>query len=351
MSKNAVTMTADQVTGVARRVLREPFTARAWRTFLYCLCQPFILAFNLAVVVALLLGSTVSAGLLAPLLIPLLLAFGRRIGSMYRGLARSLLDVDVPQPMRARRRRGVPGFIAYYFGDGIGWRAIGYMLAKILLSIEIVVGVAFRLGLPLTLVGVVGARTGIESVPLLIIWTVLFFASPKLTELALLLDQTLMWRLLGPSEDSLRIRELEQTRSHAINEAAATLRRMRSTGAEGRADRQAAAQIQHTRQKFPSPCAQQAADRPSAPTKPGVSAEGGVGPTDQPRKNNHLPPRLQLLQRRESQHQFPYSLRAEVHGGVLAGAALDRDDGAQSVGVVDDAVAGGYGDRLAAAGA
>jgi signal transduction histidine kinase len=55
---------------------------------------------------------------------------------------------------------------------------------------------------------------------------VLFFASPRLTELLLLLDQILMRRLLGPSEDSLRIRELEQTRSHAINEAAATLRRI-----------------------------------------------------------------------------------------------------------------------------
>ena len=41
-----------------------------------------------------------------------------------------------------------------------------------------------------------------------------------------MLDQTLMRRLLGPSADSLRIRELEQTRSHAINEAAATLRRI-----------------------------------------------------------------------------------------------------------------------------
>jgi signal transduction histidine kinase len=35
-----------------------------------------------------------------------------------------------------------------------------------------------------------------------------------------------MRRLLAPSEDSMRIRELEQTRSHAINEAAATLRRI-----------------------------------------------------------------------------------------------------------------------------
>jgi len=227
MSENAVTMAANRVTVVARRVLREPFTARAWRTFLYCFCQPFVHLFSLAVVVTLLLGSTVSVGLLAPLLLPALLAFGRGIGSVYRGMARNLLDLDVPAPTRVPRRPGMLGFIVHHYGDGVGWRAIGYVLAKLLLmSIEFVVGVAFRLGLPLMLIGVVGARAGIESVPLLIIWVALFFASPRLTEFVLLLDQTLMWRLLGPSEDSLRIRELEQTRSHAINEAAATLRRI-----------------------------------------------------------------------------------------------------------------------------
>ena len=40
MSENTVTMGTNRVTVVAWRVLREPFTARAWRTFLYCLCQP-----------------------------------------------------------------------------------------------------------------------------------------------------------------------------------------------------------------------------------------------------------------------------------------------------------------------
>ena len=65
-----------------------------------------------------------------------------------------------------------------------------------------------------------------HTLPLLFISTVLFFASPKLTELILLLDVGLIRRLLGPTEDSLRIRELEQTRSHAINEASATLRRI-----------------------------------------------------------------------------------------------------------------------------
>jgi signal transduction histidine kinase len=133
--------------------------------------------------------------------------------------------VDIPEPTRLPRRPGVLGFVGYHFGDAVGWRAIGYMLLRTLLIFEFVVGAVFRLGLPLTLIGVISEH-GINSVMLLLVWTGLFFASPKLTELIIQLDVWLMRRLLGPSEDSLRIRELEQTRSHAINEAAATLRRI-----------------------------------------------------------------------------------------------------------------------------
>ena len=225
MSENAVTMAVKQVTVVARRVLREPFTARAWRTFVFCFFQPFLDLFGLIVIGALVTLSVVTAGVLAPLLLPPLLAFARGLGMLQRGMTRQLLDVDIPEPMRLPRRPGVLGFVGYHFGDAVGWRAIGYMLLRTLLIFEFVVGAVFRLGLPLTLIGVISEH-GINSVALLLVWTGLFFASPKLTELIIQLDVWLMRRLLGPSEDSLRIRELEQTRSHAINEAAATLRRI-----------------------------------------------------------------------------------------------------------------------------
>jgi signal transduction histidine kinase len=206
-------------------VLSEPFTARAWRTFVFCFFQPFLDLIGLIVIGALVTLSVVTAGVLAPLLLPPLLAFARGLGMLQRGMTRQLLDVDIPEPTRLPRRPGVLGFVGYHFGDAVGWRAIGYMLLRTLLIFEFVVGAVFRLGLPLTLIGVISER-GINSVTLLLVWTGLFFASPKLTELIIQLDVWLMRRLLGPSEDSLRIRELEQTRSHAINEAAATLRRI-----------------------------------------------------------------------------------------------------------------------------
>ena len=226
MSENTVTMGTNQVTVVARRVLREPFTARAWRTFVYCLCQPFLDLLGITVVGLVLVASTISASVLAVPLIPPTLAFARGLGSMHRATARKLLGVHIPAPVRARRRPGVLGFIVRHFAEPIGWRAIGYLFAKLILAFEFIVGVAFRLLLPIELIGLAGSQGNRHSPSVVFITAVLFFAAPKLTELILLLDMTLMRRLLGPTEDSLRITELEQTRSHAINEAAATLRRI-----------------------------------------------------------------------------------------------------------------------------
>jgi signal transduction histidine kinase len=226
MSKNAVTMGENQVMVAVWRVLREPFTARARRTFGYCFLQPFVDLFGFLVVGLVVVASVLSVGVLALPLLPPSLAFARWLGSVHRGMAGNLLDAHVPAPIRGPRRPGFVGFVAHYFLDPVAWRAIVYLVVKQILLIEFVVGVGFRLVLPVALIGVAAGRYDSGEAPALLIFTVLFFASPKLTDLLLLLDVTLMRRLLGPSEESLRIRELERTRSHAINEAAATLRRI-----------------------------------------------------------------------------------------------------------------------------
>ncbi|HEX4787047.1 MAG TPA: sensor domain-containing protein [Actinospica sp.] len=215
-----------QVMVVAGRVLREPFTARAWRTFGYCFCQPFVDLFGFIVVGLVVVASTLTAGVLALPLLPPTLAFARWLGSVHRGMAANMLDTHIPAPLRAARRPGFVGFVAHYFLEPVAWRAVVYLVVKQILLIEFVVGVAFRLLLPLELIGVLADEFNRGQIPLLLVITALFFASPKLTELLLLLDLTLMRRLLGPSEESLRISELEQTRSNAINEAAATLRKI-----------------------------------------------------------------------------------------------------------------------------
>lgn len=211
-------------------VLRAPFTARSGRAFLYCFCQPFLTAGSIAVVALTIAVSIAGAGIPALLLLPPMLGFARMSGAGFRGLANGLLGVKVPAPIRSPRRPGTLGFIVYHFAEPIGWRAIAHMAVKpLLLILEFLVGVGFRLLLPLSVSGYFQPGNGNHSssqIKLMIFAAVLFWAAPSLTELLLLLDVGLIRRLLGPTEDSLRIRELEQTRSHAINEASLTLRRI-----------------------------------------------------------------------------------------------------------------------------
>jgi len=212
---------------VAWRVLREPFTARSGRTFVYCLCQPVLTAGSLAVIILAIGASIAGLGIPALILVPPMLAFGRAAGGAYRGLARALLETNVAEPSRVTRRTGVLGFVVRHFADPVGWRAIAYLWVKLLLlSLEFVVGVGFRLLLPVLVLGLFASGGDPNPAPFLAVSVVLFLAAPSLTELIALLDVGLIRRLLGPTEDSLRIRELEQTRSHVINEASATLRRI-----------------------------------------------------------------------------------------------------------------------------
>ena len=211
----------------AWRALRSPFTARAGRTFVYCFCEPFLTLGALIVIAAATALSIAGGGVPALLLIPPTLAFCRGVGSAYRGLARNLLDADIPAPSRAPRRPGALGFVLYHFAEQTGWRALAHVFVKLLLLVfEFVVGVGFRLLLPVLVLGLVESGAQLNAPVLLLVSGAVFLAAPPLTELLLLLDLALTRRLLGPTEDSLRIRELEQTRTHAINEASATLRRI-----------------------------------------------------------------------------------------------------------------------------
>ncbi|WP_051451602.1 sensor histidine kinase [Actinospica robiniae] len=210
------------------RMLRAPFTARSGRAFVYCFCQPFLTAGSIVVVAVAIALSLAGAGIPALVLLPPVLGFARLSGGGFRATANGLLDANIAAPVRAPRRPGFLGFIVRHFAEPIAWRSIAHMALKpLLLILEFLFGVGFRLLLPMTVSGYFqpGGQHA-SQVKFMIFAAVLFWAAPSLTELLLQLDVLLMRRLLGPTEDSLRIRELEQTRSHAINEASATLRRI-----------------------------------------------------------------------------------------------------------------------------
>jgi signal transduction histidine kinase len=137
--------------------------------------------------------------------------------------------------------------------DPVAWRAVGCFVVRIPVgAIQFVVGflpwcygvlfvfypvLAWVIGSHRDEAGASGRSYGFQlghfyladwplAVAVVFAGALVLAVAPWLTRAVLGLDRWLLPRLLGPAESSLRIRELEVTRSHAVNEAAATLRRV-----------------------------------------------------------------------------------------------------------------------------
>ena len=238
---------------IVRRALREPFAARTWRERLYTLVGLPLGLVGLPVVMVTLIVVVLSTGIILIPLLPLVLSVDRGLAGIHRALARGLLRLDVAKPQRAPRGPGLLGFLVHHLADPAVWRAIGYLVIRCPLGL-----VQFALGfLPWTYSllfmayplmwkldpeystdsnGVRHASslqfgqfyfdTWPRAMLVIAFGVLVFFAAPWITHGVLLIDRWLLPRLLGPSDSSLRIRELEETRANAINEAALTLRRI-----------------------------------------------------------------------------------------------------------------------------
>jgi signal transduction histidine kinase len=193
---------------------------------------------------------SVSAGLAITLIgIPLLalaVTMSRGIGGVYRGIGRVLLNVHVEKPI-VNRKSGLFGYIR----EVNGWRAILFLLIQFPVAIfDFVVAVAvwsaaigyitypaWRVALPRQRYHGVYHR-GTELFPhfwldtppriiaTAIVGVLLFFAAPWAVRGAVSIDRFLISYLLGPTEASKRIQQLEDTRSMAVDDSAAALRRI-----------------------------------------------------------------------------------------------------------------------------
>ncbi|HEX3715754.1 MAG TPA: sensor domain-containing protein [Trebonia sp.] len=132
-----------------------------------------------------------------------------------------------------------PNAFGNWFGarvlDPVAWRARGYFGLKLILSAAGVAVIAgcwlgglFFLTFPawwsLGLSGVFGIVNVAAAFTLLPLGAALLLAGPWLTHGLVETDRWLMRGLLGPGLPSARIRVLEQTRAHAVDDSAARLR-------------------------------------------------------------------------------------------------------------------------------
>jgi signal transduction histidine kinase len=262
--------TASLPAGLARALVLEPFTRRARLELLFCLagiplglCVLLVpywgvgFALALAVLAPAYESTWVAAvatilGLL--LLVVLATRIGRGLGGVHRRLAARLLDERVAPPPPLRPGRGILGRLGVGLRDGPGWRAASYQLLKlpaaVLESYALFLWTAglvnltypfwwglFRNHPPgVTLRPVLAASpfpgralhiaTFAGTFAAFAVGVAMLLAAPWVARAVVAADRWLLRGLLGPGRLVQRVRDLEQTRALAVDDAAARLRRV-----------------------------------------------------------------------------------------------------------------------------
>ncbi len=259
-----------------RAFVRAPFTGRARRELLFCLLGlpfgvflPFV-GFFVVVRIALLASgppwiaggnpswlAVLAAGAVAGLLLLLLVSTGaaRGLAGACRDLAFWLLGERVPAPPPARRGHGLLGRLDARLRDGPGWRAVAYLLLKLPVTVLGFYAVAVYWGAGLvnltypfwwrsfrnhapgvhlnpvpvvTPFGSFGGSFRVATFPgtfaAFAAGAGMLLAAPWVTRAVVSADRWLIRGLLGPGTLVQRLRDLEQTRALAVDDAAAQLR-------------------------------------------------------------------------------------------------------------------------------
>ena len=245
----------DAIRRVAGTVLRVPFTGRTVRELVYCGLGGLAgVAGFLITVFSFAAGLTITASILGTvvglLLLTLALLISRRLGGLHRRLVRWLLRYEVAAPLRFQPGKGILARLDRRLRDRVAWRAVSYSLIKLPVAavqlyavtlagfglVDVTYPVIWLLfhhnpgGNPSSMAAVVplpfGGKFEVSS------WAGTFL--PALAGLACVIgaawlargisagDRALVRGLLGPS----RVSELERTRTLAVEDSAAALRRV-----------------------------------------------------------------------------------------------------------------------------
>jgi signal transduction histidine kinase len=217
------------------------FTRRTWAELLYALTNlPLSVLGLVLMVLPLLLGTVLSITFIGLPVAALGVLVARGLGNTHRGLASSLLGLQVGKPPPPKPRRGIVPAVLL---NAASWRAVLYVILKAPVGlVTFVVPFAFWLyglfmlthvtywyALPEKLnfpIGPLKIDTWPNVLLLSAIGLPLVIAAPYVTHGVLILDRVLIRGLLGPTTLSQRVRDLEETRAHAVDDAAARLRQI-----------------------------------------------------------------------------------------------------------------------------
>ena len=249
----------EEIRRVAGIVLRAPLTRRTRRELLYCGLGGLagVAGFWLTLVL-LTAGFTVSASIIGTviglLLLTVALRVSRRLGSLHRRLLKRFLGHQVEAPLRFQPGSGLLGRLDRRLRDRAAWRGVWYSLIKLpvaavqLYAIVLTVFGLVDLSYPVVwllfrshsggnlspLVAVVpvpfGGQLEIYSLlgtyPAAIAGAACVVAAAWLARGINAADRSLIRGLLGPTSMAERVSELERTRTLAVEDSAAALRRV-----------------------------------------------------------------------------------------------------------------------------
>ncbi|MGC0415716.1 sensor histidine kinase [Embleya sp. AB8] len=234
--------------------LKAPFTRRTWAEAGYAvLALPLaVLGFGLTFVFGA-AGVVLTITLIGLPLLGLLVMGARAYGGLHRGLARALLGVEVAPLTPFRPKRGPLGLLGSALGNAEGWRAIAYNLIKFPLGVAtfVITGMFWGYGLvllaePLLVAAIKPRNTDRHGVvhhsmvqigdtyfdtwprhlAVMASGVLVLLIAPWVVRAIVMLDRLLIPALLGPTKSEQRVADLEETRAIAVDDSAATLRRI-----------------------------------------------------------------------------------------------------------------------------
>jgi signal transduction histidine kinase len=237
-----------------RTFLKTPFTKRTWAEAGYSIVGFPLAAVGFALTCALFMaGAVLTVTLIGLPIIALLVMGARWWGGLHKGLARLMLGVEVAPLRDFRPRPGPLGWLGSCLGNAEGWRALLYIVLGFPLAVVMCVVTAmlwfwgvFCLAYPLILVTLdphITDSHGVEHRSMMqfgdtymdtwqrglvvsAIGVLIVLVAPWMVRGAVLLDRLLIPALLGPTKTSQRVADLEETRALAVDDSAATLRRI-----------------------------------------------------------------------------------------------------------------------------
>ncbi len=249
----------EEIRRLAAIVLEAPLTRRTRRELVYCGSGGLagVAGFWLTLVL-LALGFTVSASIIGTvvglLLITVALRVSRRLGSLHRRLLRRFLGHQVEAPPRFQPGTGILNRVDRRLRDRAAWRGVGYSLIKLpVAAVQLYTIVLTAFGLidltypvdwllfhngpganlspmvavvPVPFGGQLVVTSWLGTYPAAIAGAACVVAAAWLARAINAADGALVRGLLGPSSMAERVSELERTRTLAVEDSAAALRRV-----------------------------------------------------------------------------------------------------------------------------